>query len=192
LVLWVAGSIVRAVVQIAYASEFANAGTKLQAMWHAAEQGQQYDGNLAFSGGLTALTWLGTCVSLAGLVLVLIWQFRAARDALQLSYPAKRSPALGVGSWFIPVVQLWFPYQAIRDCLGPGHRTRRLVLAWWLGMILSGVVILAALSLELAAVGPWRALWVATMVLAVALGLALWRITSAIAGDHRGHELNRV
>ena len=68
----------------------------------------------------------------AALVFALIWQFRAATAARALGYPAKRSPGWGVGCWFVPVVNLWMPYQAIRDCLAPDDPRRPLVLRWWL------------------------------------------------------------
>jgi hypothetical protein len=71
-------------------------------------------------------------INLAGFVLFLVWQNRAATTSRSLGYPARRSPALGVGGWFIPVCNLWFPYQAIRDCLPPGHPERRMVLHMWL------------------------------------------------------------
>ena len=62
------------------------------------------------------------------LVFALIWQFRAASAARALGYPAKRSPGWGVGCWFVPIVSLWMPYQAIRDCLAPDDPQRPLVL----------------------------------------------------------------
>ena len=50
----------------------------------------------------------------------LVWQYRAATTARALGYPARRSPALGAWSWVIPVLNLWSPYQAMRDLLPPG------------------------------------------------------------------------
>ena len=64
-------------------------------------------------------------------VFLLRWQFQAAKTARFLSLPARRSPGLGVGSWFIPVVNFWFPYQSIRDCLPPGDPGRPVVARMW-------------------------------------------------------------
>ena len=36
-----------------------------------------------------------------------------------------------MGCWFVPVVNYWMPYQAIRDCLPPGDPSRRLVKVFW-------------------------------------------------------------
>jgi hypothetical protein len=54
-----------------------------------------------------------------------------AKTAQLLSLPAKRTPGLGVGSWFIPVVNFWFPYQSVRDCLPPGDAGRSAVARMW-------------------------------------------------------------
>jgi len=74
-------------------------------------------------------------ISMAGFVVFLVWQNRAASTARSLGYPARRSPALGVGGWFIPICNFWFPYQALRDCLPPGHPARRMVLHLWLWLL---------------------------------------------------------
>jgi Domain of unknown function (DUF4328)/Protein of unknown function (DUF2510) len=70
--------------------------------------------------------------ALAALVIVCVWQFRAATAARAMRLPAKRSPGWGVAFWFIPIVNLWMPYQAIRDCLAPGDPNRAVVLRYWL------------------------------------------------------------
>lgn len=83
-------------------------------------------------------------VTLAAGIAFLVWQHNAASTARDLGYPARRSPALGVGSWFIPVVNLWFPYQALRDCLPPDHPGRASSLAAWLAYLGGGVLLVAA------------------------------------------------
>ncbi len=80
-------------------------------------------------------------VDLPGLALVaseiffVVWQFRAATAARALGMPARRSPRAGVILWFIPVANLWCPYQAIRDCLPYDHPERRTVLRFWLALV---------------------------------------------------------
>lgn len=63
------------------------------------------------------------------------WQLQAARTARLLGLPAALSPGLGVGGWFIPVVSLWFPYQALRDCLPAAHPARPEVLRLWIAYL---------------------------------------------------------
>jgi hypothetical protein len=80
-------------------------------------------------GGLSSVLILG---ALAALIVVCIWQFRAATAARAMRLPAKRSPGWGVAFWFIPIVNFWMPYQAIRDCLAPTDPNRAHVLRYWL------------------------------------------------------------
>jgi hypothetical protein len=61
-------------------------------------------------------------------IVACVWQHRAAAAARAQGFPARRSPAWGVGSWFVPVVNLWMPYSALRDCLPPGDPRRAHVL----------------------------------------------------------------
>ncbi|HWE70983.1 MAG TPA: DUF4328 domain-containing protein [Acidimicrobiales bacterium] len=84
--------------------------------------------------------WLSP-FSIAARIVFLIWQYRAARVARQLGYPARHSPGWGVAFWFIPVVNFWMPYQAIRDCLPPGHPERKSVLQIWLLLLVSVVAV---------------------------------------------------
>ncbi|MEI6700290.1 MAG: DUF4328 domain-containing protein [Actinomycetota bacterium] len=75
---------------------------------------------LAFSVGI---------VMLATKIVFLVWQLRAARTAKALGYPARFSPGAGIWMWFIPLANLFLPYQALADLLPPDHQDRRL--AWW-------------------------------------------------------------
>ena len=74
-------------------------------------------------------------VTVAAVVIACIWQHRAASAARALGFPADRSPAWGVGCWFVPIVNLWMPYGAIRDCLPPGDPHRARVLHWWIALL---------------------------------------------------------
>ena len=80
-------------------------------------------------GGFSALLIL---CGIAAIVVECVWQFRAASAARAMGLPAKRSPGWGVGFWFIPIVNLWMPYQAIRDCLAFDDPNRAMVLRYWL------------------------------------------------------------
>jgi len=118
-------------------------------------------------------------------VLVLVWQYRAASTARHLSLPAAHSAGLGVGSWFIPVVNLWFPYQALRDCLPPRHPDTRLV-GWTWGCFLSAGVatgVAEVLSLFGSPVG----FVMATLALALGMGFGHFgaRTVRSIGLAHR-------
>jgi hypothetical protein len=123
--------------------------------------------------------------SIAAEIVFLIWQYRAASVARQLGYPARHSPGWGVAFWFIPVVQFWMPYQAVRDCLPPGHPTRRIVLPVWILVMVTTATI------------PWlefgsgydRPLGVAVLVclgvLEALVGFGAYRVVTAIGEEHR-------
>lgn len=76
---------------------------------------------------------VGLAAVLVG-IYFLVWQYRAATVARQLGYPAELSPGTGVGGWFIPICNIWFPYRALRDCLPTYHPQRRRVLWCWLAL----------------------------------------------------------
>lgn len=101
------------------------------------------------SGG----TWRFNLASLVGVLpqlLMLTWLFQVASVAQRLGLPARRSPGWAYG-YFVPVVNLWFPYQVARDCLPPGHPSRSMV-GWWWAFTLSAslvgipVLVIAALG----------------------------------------------
>ncbi len=118
-------------------------------------------------------------------VLVLIWQYRAATTARLCNLPAARSPGLGVGSWFIPVVNFWFPYQALRDCLPPGHADRRVVNRMWACFI--SVLIVNTVTEVLAWTGNRAGFAFAAIALALGVGFALYgvRTVRSITASHR-------
>ena len=84
--------------------------------------------------------YLLTPLILAAEVVFLVWQYRSATTARRLGFPAMRSPGWGVGSYFVPVVNLWMPYGALRDCLPPGHPERPTVLYAWIALIVGGLL----------------------------------------------------
>jgi hypothetical protein len=124
-------------------------------------------------------------IGIAALVVALIWQHRAASSARALGLRATHSPGWGVGCWFVPIVNLWMPYQAIRDCLPPDDPHRPLVLRWWLIFIGAEVLLFAAL------VAAWFSSPVALgiSIPAAVLGLGLLasapQVVGAISAAHR-------
>jgi len=68
-------------------------------------------------------------VTWAYIGLFVAWLYHAGRFADLHSWPAVRSRTLGAFSPLIPIVNLWWPYEAIRDCFPPGARPR--VTLWW-------------------------------------------------------------
>jgi Domain of unknown function (DUF4328) len=113
---------------VSVASQWRNFGHQ----FHLALQSNQTSTLPAMPNSLGALSSVVALLALAAIVVECIWQFRAASAARAMGYPAVRSPGWGVVFWFIPIVNLWMPYQAIRDCLAPGDPNRAVVLRYWL------------------------------------------------------------
>jgi hypothetical protein len=64
-------------------------------------------------------------------ILFLVWFHRALTNAQSLGLPMRRSPGWGIAGFFIPIVNLWFPYQSACDLFPPGHPDRKIVGRWW-------------------------------------------------------------
>ena len=72
-------------------------------------------------------------------VLWVIWQYRAAK---QVTGRTRRSAGWHAGSWFVPIISLWFPYQNISDLWRAVGRTRpSWQIIWWLLWVVSNVFI---------------------------------------------------
>jgi hypothetical protein len=158
-------------------------GQEFKVIWDEAQRGQP----TSTFANETISPWffLLGLVALAGIIVTLIWQHRAASAARALGFPTTHSPAWGVGSWFVPIINLWFPYQAIRDCLPPDDPNRARILQWWLAYMLGGLVggaaFIAAFFSSGVAVAlsiPAAALWLVVLAFAP-------RVVTSIVVAHR-------
>jgi hypothetical protein len=93
---------------------------------------------------------VATPITIAILVMRIIWLLRAARTAEALRLPAKRSPGWAAAGWVIPVLNLWWPYQGVRDLFPEAERPRAR-LGWWWGCTLGSTiaVVMAAIAVAL-------------------------------------------
>jgi len=120
-----------------------------------------------------------------GFIAVLIWTYKAANVASKLNYPARHSPGMAIAGWLIPVVNFWFPYQSVRDCLWPSNPERKTVRRWWMLYLIGsfawlGVVLIAVFS----EIGVALAVALPVAVInALELQAAL-RVVDAVAADH--------
>jgi Domain of unknown function (DUF4328) len=128
----------------------------------------------------------------AAVIVALVWQHRAASAGRALGIPSDQSPAWGVGSWFVPIVWFWIPYQAVRNCLPAGDPSRPRILHWWLAYLLTVAVGTAWAITALFSTG-------AALVLAIPIALAdlaiiAWapRIVASIGTAHRESVVERA
>lgn len=146
---------------------------------------QSFDGTTPSTPAASA--WLQPLglVNLASLILLMVWTARAGRLARNLSYPATRSVAWGVAGWIIPIINFWFPYQAVRDMLPWGHPQRASVGRWWacyLTSTIGGFVVMIASVFSL----PLAVALVAPLAIAAALAARFGcELVDVVLDDHR-------
>ena len=123
-------------------------------------------------------------LTIAAVVIACIWQHRAATAGRALGIPSQYSPAWGVGCWFVPIVNLWMPYGAVRDCLPPGHPQRARVLHWWLALLVAWILSVAAGITALFSTGTGLALSIPAALACLAVIAWAPGIVVAIATSH--------
>jgi len=127
----------------------------------------------------------GIAVLVVG-ILVVIWAYKAAENAVRLGYPAALSTGWAIGGWICPIVNWWFPYQSVRDLLPPGHPTRSLVGRWWgfwLVVSFSACFMVPFLFTGGGAAGPLVVAVIGALC-AAAAGVFLRQIIAAVTADH--------
>jgi hypothetical protein len=141
----------------------------------------------AYDRGTSVVSILSSLSLIAAGVLWVIWQYRVAKQVAGLT---RRSAGWHAGSWFIPIISLWYPYENISDLWRAVGRTRPAwQILWWLLWIASNAAIqistrvyLAAEDIEQFRVAMWTSLAGAILILAaVPFALLIIRgITKAI------------
>ena len=178
------GTLVNLITWVASASQWRLLGHQIHLSMVAAEHNQT-------APVLTAPSSFGAVTSLIGLCTVVaiivkcIWQFRAATAARALGLPAKHTPGWGVGSRFVPIVNFWMPYQAVRDCLAPTDPNRALVLRWWLLAIGMGIGNSLTIAGLLIATPLGVAFALPTALCALAFLATAPKVVTTIAAVHR-------
>jgi len=163
--------LVNLIVQRVNADQLRSFGHQIRVHWDDAQAGitpPAYHGGSGFS----AVTLLVGLLTIGAVVVACIWQHKAAAAA-------------GVGSWFVPVVNLWMPYGAVRDCLPPEHPHRARVLHWWIAWL--AMAYLSAASGLCAFFSSALALALSIPAALACLTFAAWSpgIVMAIAHAHR-------
>ncbi|HEX2383768.1 MAG TPA: DUF4328 domain-containing protein [Acidimicrobiales bacterium] len=126
-----------------------------------------------------------TLVLILGFVGVIIWTYKAANVASKLNYPARHSTTWAILGWIVPVINFWFPYQSVRDCMAPGNSERRTVRRWWVLYLVGSfawlavivVAVFAGIAIGLAVALP------CIVINALELQAAL-RVVDAVGADH--------
>jgi hypothetical protein len=80
---------------------------------------------------LSLVSNLGLVAVLVGLVLFMIWSFRAAKAARAVGIHGQWAPGWFIGAWFIPIANLVLPYLCVKSLLPAGHPGIRTIQRWW-------------------------------------------------------------
>ena len=92
--------------------------------------------------------------------LCLKWIYRVSLNAHSMASDMKTTPAWGVGWFFVPIANLWKPYQAVRETWqvsaagGPGWQSQpvpNLLGWWWLAWIVANMLGNVAFRLQMSA-----------------------------------------
>lgn len=89
-------------------------------------------------------------VALGANIVLLIWLLAASQASHRLGIPAVRSAGWAAAGFLVPVVNLWFPYQGVRDLFAPDDPHRVVAGRWWLfhigGTVISLLFVLTYLT----------------------------------------------
>ncbi len=145
---------------------------------------------MARAATLPALLFTTTLVSALAFS---FWFYRVAKNAQSFKGPLSSSPGMAVGCWFIPIYNLWRPYQVTTEIWrasdAEGSRVVLLsnapaapgwILAWWLLWIISGFVINVATS-DLTAHVALTAEQVQTLTLWTLIGIVMNLLSLVLA-----------
>ncbi len=166
-----------AVAPVAFAVQYAASGSQFRRFaesWNDLEGLDGLNGS-GGSAGASAASQLAGAVMIGVYVVFLMWFFSAATSAQALRIPSRRSPGWAIGGWFIPIVNLWFPYQSAKGLLPPGDPGLALVRRWWGWWIATQLMAFVVIG---TAFGPR---WLLAVGATVAVGVATAAAWSARA-----------
>ena len=87
-------------------------------------------------------------ISIPTTVVFCIWIYRTQKNAHTFDHPMRNSAGMAVGSFFIPVISLYKPYQAMKELWLASSPAKNLghgpVKAWWALWIFSGITTMGA------------------------------------------------
>jgi hypothetical protein len=122
-------------------------------------------------------------LGLAFTAMFVLWCTQVGKVAELGRWPTRRNRVLGAFSILIPVVNLWWPYQAIRDAYPPGA-THTKLLRWWicyltLPLLSSLGVLVSVISGSGVALAASFAVTVTLQIIVVTLGWSMTRDVEA-------------
>ena len=160
-------------VQVANAFAVSKLEPTFRAMLDDGTAGRTIDATRFTNSGWARLSQGLSLVSIALLVLRMVWMFNVTTTARASGTPTRRTAGLACAGWIIPILGLWWPYQAMVDVARPAAVAGRRLGWWWateLGStVLAGVgtfvVLLGSTPVGVVLIGVGLAATVASVVL---------------------------
>ena len=119
---------------------------------------------------------LVSLISTGVIIVLAIWTYNGTKALLATGHRTTLTAGWAAAGWIVPIINLWYPYQAVRDLLPVDHPARRLVGWWWAAWLTTGV----------ASIVPAGAAWFS---IGAAMLAAIVPITLAVAGALLGRRI---
>ncbi|MFA5883456.1 MAG: DUF2510 domain-containing protein [Acidimicrobiia bacterium] len=161
-------------------------------LWAAVEYLRDFFDRLGADGSAPGLGSIGSNIGfrIGGLVVagatfvIAFWTYRASEAAASLGIAIRREPGWALASWYVPVINFWWPPQNIRALVPDDSLGARLW--WWWGAWLAQFVLVLAtegvgVATDFATAAPSFAV---AMVLAVVEAGLGWWIVGAVTAAH--------
>ena len=118
-------------------------------------------------------------------ICLILWIYRTVETGVALGRPARRGPGLAAISLMIPIVNFWWPVQAVRDTLSGRPAARAAVLRWWIAHQVASLGGLVAFVLPF--IDRGFAAIVATLLVVIAIVAAslAQSMTATVEAAHR-------
>ena len=111
---------------------------------------------------------------LAFTVVIVIWAYRSAVAGRALGIHARREPGLVVVGWFVPVINLWWPYESVADLVPDRTEVQPTLAIWWAAYLGQGLVVLVLEAISV--IWSWQTASIGLVLLAAVA------VTGAVSG----------
>lgn len=139
---------------------------------------------VAFAIGTGLVNGVGA-LSFIVLVLVLMWFHRAVANGLALGCRGPREPTFATVSFFIPIVNFWWPYESLRDCVpASASELRQTILRWWVLYLLVPVTPMIAGAAAFFSLPVAFGLGVLVLLLALLVARDTMRVMDGVLAAH--------
>lgn len=129
------------------------------------------------------LAEMAVAAAIVGYCLIVLWLYRCVQSGRSFRLPVTRRPSWAIYGFLVPLVNLWFPYQVLRDSVPADSPNRRRIKKWW---IAGAAYVVVAYFFVIPILGN-RAFQVTALVSDVVLVILVvvsWRMIDRVTQEH--------